>query len=64
MKLLRRKPRATAAAIAAHKRAEDALARTRSQTPIFRALANDLREIQKRNHLAEAFEHALRGGTP
>lgn len=61
MKLLCRKPRATAEAVAARKRAEAALASARAQTPIYRALGDTLREIQRRNHLADAFEHALKG---
>lgn len=56
----RRGPRPTHEATAARERAEEALERAQSQTPMFRSLARDLREVQRRNHLAEAFEHALR----
>lgn len=48
-------------ATAAVKRAEAALERARRETPKLRAIAESLREVQRRNHLAEAFEHALRG---
>ena len=58
----RRKPSPTHEATEARRRAEDALAHARSQTPIYRAIAESLREVQERNHLAEAFEHALLKG--
>lgn len=64
MKLLRhRKSRPSDEALAAHERAKDALARAHEQAPKVRALGDRLREIQEHNHLAEAFEHALRGRT-
>jgi hypothetical protein len=48
-------------AVAARKRAEAALAAAQAETPRLRTLAAQLREVQQRNHLAEAFEHTLRG---
>lgn len=48
-------------ATAARKRAEDALAEARAETPRLQHLAAQLREVQRRNHLAEAFEHTLKG---
>jgi hypothetical protein len=47
--------------VAARKRAEEALEIARAETPRLRHLADQLREVQQRNHLAEAFEHTLRG---
>lgn len=57
----RRKPCPSPDAIAARRRAEEALAEARAETPKFQLLAAQLREVQRRNHLAEAFEHTLRG---
>jgi len=57
----RKTPRPSPDAVAARKRAETALAAARSETPRLRALAEQLREVQRRNHLAEAFEYTLRG---
>ena len=57
----RRKPCPSPDAIAARVRAEEALAEARVETPKLQRLAADLREIQRRNHLAEAFEHTLKG---
>lgn len=48
-------------AVAARRRAEEALAEARAETPRLQNLAASLREVQRRNHLAEAFEHTLRG---
>jgi hypothetical protein len=48
-------------AVAARKRAEAALTAARAETPRLQHLAAQLREVQRRNHLAEAFEHTLRG---
>jgi hypothetical protein len=45
----------------ARKRAEAALKVAKAQTPTLDRIAADLREIREKNHLAEAFEHALRG---
>jgi len=60
----RRPAKPSPEAVAARERAEDALERARAQTPTLRALAAQLREVQRRNHLAEAFEHALKGHHP
>jgi hypothetical protein len=59
----RRRPpsRPSADAVAARERAEAALEAARAETPRLRSLAAQLREVQQRNHLAEAFEHTLRG---
>lgn len=58
----RREPaRPSADAVAARERAEAALAAAKAETPRLRQLASQLREVQQRNHLAEAFEHTLRG---
>lgn len=62
MNWFRRKPPCPSPdAVAARKRAEEALAVARLETPRLRLLAAQLREVQRRNHLAEAFEHTLRG---
>lgn len=57
----RNKPRPSPDAVAARLRAEEALAAARAETPKLQQLAAQLREVQRRNHLAEAFEHTLRG---
>jgi hypothetical protein len=54
-------PRPSPDAVAARKRAEAALAAAQAETPRLRHIASQLREVQQRNHLAEAFEHTLRG---
>lgn len=62
MRIFRRhKPCPSADAVAARERAEKALATARAETPRLQYLAAQLREVQKRNHLAEAFEHTLKG---
>lgn len=62
MKLWRQKSKGpTPEARNARKRAEVALRVAKAQTPTFDRIAADLREIREKNHLAEAFEHALRG---
>lgn len=62
MNLFRRKPsKPSEDAVAARIRAEDALAAAQAETPRLRHLASQLREVQRRNHLAEAFEHTLKG---
>ena len=62
MRWFRRKPSCPSPdAVAARERAEQALAEARAETPRLRHLAAQLREVQQRNHLAEAFEHTLRG---
>lgn len=62
MRFFRRQPPCPSDdAIAARKRAEEALAAAKAETPRLRHLAAQLREVQARNHLAEAFEHTLRG---
>lgn len=62
MSLFRRKPPCPSDdAVAARKRAEEALAAAKAETPRLRHLAAQLREVQRRNHLAEAFEHTLKG---
>lgn len=62
MRWMRRKPPCPSAdAVAARLRAEEALAAAKAETPRLRHLAAQLREVQARNHLAEAFEHTLRG---
>ena len=63
MKFLhRRKPGPTEEAVAALRRAEAAEQRADVQAPRIRAVVKSLREVQERNHLAEAFEHALLRG--
>lgn len=65
MRFLSRKPpkaKASPEASAARHRAEEALERARSQTPMYRDLAEQLREVRERNHLAEAFEHTFKRG--
>ena len=65
MKFLhRRKPGPTDEAIAALRRAEAAEERANQQAPKVRAVVRSLREVQERNHLADAFEHALLRGHP
>jgi len=63
MRILRRRrpPCPSPDAVAARERAEKALAVAQAETPRLRQLAAQLREVQRRNHLAEAFEHTLRG---
>lgn len=66
MKLLRRHkpdhvPGPSIEAVEAHERAKYDLARVSAQSVGIRALGDRLRQVQERNHLAEAFEHALRG---
>lgn len=46
----------------ARERAEKALAETRAETPQIARFARELREIRRRNHLAEAFLQAARRG--
>jgi hypothetical protein len=53
------KPRPRAEATRARQEAEEHLAETRAQTPRYRALAETLRAIRERNHLAEGIEAAL-----
>jgi hypothetical protein len=55
----RRESRPSPEATAARKRAEEALAKSQSETPFFRALAASVRDVTRTNHLAEAFEHTL-----
>lgn len=57
----RRTPCPSEDAVEARKRAEKALAAAQAETPRLRYLAAQLREVQRRNHLAEAFEHTLKG---
>lgn len=57
----RKNPCPSPDAIAARVRAEEALAAARAETPKLQLLAAQLREVQRRNHLAEAFEHTLKG---
>lgn len=44
--------------------AEADLARTKAQTPIYRALGASLREMRERNHIREAFELTIQKGHP
>lgn len=46
----------------ARKQAERDLERTRAETEKYATLAEDLREIRQRNHLAIAFIHAAARG--
>jgi len=60
---LRRKPppRPSEATIA-RIRAERELELTRQETPIYRELAESLRELRERNNFAAAIETSFRGG--
>ena len=42
----------------AREKAERELEATRDETPYFKRLADEMRLIRERNHLAEAFQHA------
>lgn len=55
----RRNPRPSREATAARRRAEEALAQSKSETPFFQALSASIRDVTRTNHLAEAFEHTL-----
>jgi hypothetical protein len=58
----RRKPSRTSAATLARIRAERELERTRQETPLYRELAESLRELRERNNFAAAIETSFRGG--
>jgi hypothetical protein len=60
----RRKHSRTSAATLARIRAERELERTRQETPLYRELAESLRELRERNNFAAAIETSFRGGRP
>lgn len=60
----RRKPSHTSEATIARIRAERELERTRQETPLYRELAESLRELRERNNFAAAIETSFRGGRP
>lgn len=62
MKFPHRTARKPSEATVARIRAEAELEHTKSQTPMYRALGDSLRELRERNHLAESFERAFQKG--
>lgn len=44
----------------ARKRAEEALARTKAETPMFAALGASLRELREENHFAQKIRESMR----
>lgn len=58
---MNRRPITETGGTQARKQAERDLEQTRAETEKYATLAEDLREIRQRNHLAIAFIHAARG---
>ena len=59
--LFKRKQRAPSMATRARIQAERDLEETRVEAQQYRDLGNRLRELQRRNHIAESLIHAFRG---
>jgi hypothetical protein len=59
----RRRPPLDTGGSKARKRAEVELRRVKVETQEYAELAADLREIRRRNHLAETFLRATNGGS-
>lgn len=58
----RRNQRQLHEAALSRRRAEEDLARTRAETPKYKALAESLRELREANNFAAAIETSFRGG--
>jgi hypothetical protein len=59
---LRHKADPPSEATVARLKAERELAKTRAETPIYRALGESMRELRERNNFAAAIETSFRGG--
>lgn len=61
MRFFRRHTPRQSEATTARIRAERDLEQIKAQTHVYRELGQRMRQIRERNHLAELFEHAMKG---